>query len=128
VPAIEIVAAPSAPLLDSIAVCLLDADAATQASRLTTRGDDPALLVNHHGFADWMRHQVDDPLYMAHVVSAGGWDEMRWDRLDQMADTWGMETIDTTGKTPEAVGDEVLGWCRRALAGGAPLLTAPAAG
>jgi hypothetical protein len=123
VPAIEIVAAPSAPLLDSIAVCLLDADAAAQASRLSARGEDPALLVNHHGFADWMRHQAGDPLYMSRVVSEEGWSEMRWDRLEQMVDGWGMETIDTTGKAPEAVGDEVLEWCRRALAGAAPVLT-----
>lgn len=123
VPAIEIVATPSVPLLDSIAVCLLDADATAQASRLSARGDDPALLENHQAFADWMRHQADDPLYMAHVVAEGGWPEMRWDRLDQMVESWSMETIDTTGKTPESVGVEVLGWCRRALDGAAPVLT-----
>src|SRR5690348_11688862 len=37
VAAIEIVAAPSAPHLDAVAVCLLDARADTQATRLTAR-------------------------------------------------------------------------------------------
>jgi broad-specificity NMP kinase len=128
VPAIEIVAAPSAPRLDSIAVCLLDADPEAQASRLSARGEDPALFVHHQAFADWMRRQTDDPLHMSHVVSDGGWSEMRWDRLDEMVDAWTMETIDTTGKTPEAVADEVLRWCRRALSGMAPVMTVPAAG
>ena len=61
VPAAEIVAAPSAPELDAIAVCLLDASAKAQAERLAARGDDPALLVHHQAFAEWMRRQATDP-------------------------------------------------------------------
>jgi broad-specificity NMP kinase len=47
VPAVELVAAPSAPALDAIAVCLLDASAEAQAERLAARGDPPELLAHH---------------------------------------------------------------------------------
>jgi len=47
VPAIEVIAAPSAPQLDALAVCLLDVSAEAQAARLAARGDDPTLLVHH---------------------------------------------------------------------------------
>ena len=68
IPAAEVVAAPSAPRLDAIAVCLLDATPEAQAERLATRGDPAELLVHHQAFAEWMRRQASDPLYMTHVV------------------------------------------------------------
>lgn len=124
VPAAEIVAAPSATDLDAIAVCLLDASAEAQAERLAARGDDPALLIHHQAFAEWMRHQAADPLHMTHVVSDGGWERMRWERLEQLAGNWRMHTIDTTYMTRQQVGAAVLDWCRSALANTAPILHA----
>jgi hypothetical protein len=122
VPAIEIVAAPSSSRLDGLAVCLLDAIASAQAERLAGRGDDPALLVHHQAFAEWMRRQADDPLHMAHVVSDQSWGEMRWERLEAVTDRWQMHTIDTSAPSREAVAAEVLTWCRHALAGEAPVM------
>ena len=122
VPAAEIVAAPSATGLEAIAVCLLDASAEAQAERLAARGDHPALLIHHQAFAEWMRRQAADPLHMTHVVSDGGWEEMRWERLERLAGNWGMHTIDTTDMTKREVGDAVLDWCRRALTHDAPTL------
>jgi hypothetical protein len=122
VPAAEIVAAPSAPQLDAIAVCLLDASPDSQAARLAARGDDPALLPHHRAFADWMRKQASDPLHMTHVVSEAGWEEMRWERLERLAPAWRMHTVNTTHMTRREVADAVLDWCRRALAGNAPAL------
>lgn len=90
VPAAEIVAAPSAPELGAVAACLLDAAPDAQAERLTARGDPEALLPHHLAFADWMRRQATDPLYMTHVVSEAGWEEMRWERLEQVASGWRM--------------------------------------
>ena len=127
VPAAEVVAAPSAPELGAIAVCLLDVTAEAQADRLAERGDDPALLVHHQAFAEWMRRQAGDPLHRAHVVSDGSWEKMRWERLEQLAAAWRMHTIDTTHMTRSAVADAVLDWCRRALAGNAPTLRVRAA-
>lgn len=122
VAAIEIVAAPSAPHLDAVAVCLLDADAEAQAARLTARGDDPALLPHHQAFAQWMRRQAGDPLHMPHVVSEQSWDEMRWERLELLADHWRMQTIDTSALSAGEVAEAVLEWCRRAIGGAAPAL------
>lgn len=84
VPAVEIVAAPSAPQLDAIAVCLLDVAPDAQAQRLAARGDPPELLHHHQAFAEWMRKQAGDALHMTHVVSDGGWEEMRWERLERL--------------------------------------------
>jgi hypothetical protein len=122
VPAIEVVAAPSADELDAIAVCLLDVDAAAQAERLTARGDDPSLLVHHQAFADWMREQASDPLHMPHVVADGGWEGMRWERLAALAPDWRMERIETSALSRDDVADATLRWCRHALAGQAPSL------
>lgn len=122
VPAIEVIAAPSAPQLDAVAVCLLDASAEAQAERLGARGDDPALLVHHQAFAEWMRQQASDPLHMLHVVADQGWEEMRWERLERFSDDWSMHTIDTSSLSRGEVADLVLEWCRQALAGDAPAL------
>jgi hypothetical protein len=122
VPAAEVVAAPSAPGLDAIAVCLLDAAPEAQAERLAGRGDDPALLPHHQAFAQWMRRQARDPLHMTHVVSDAGWEEMRWERLEQLAPDWRVHTVDTTHMSRSGVAEAVLEWCRRALAGDAPAL------
>lgn len=122
VPAIELVAAPSAPALDMIAVCLLDASPDAQAERLTGRGDPAELLPHHQAFAEWMRQQAHDPLHMTHVVADGGWEQMRWERLEQLAPHWRTHTIDTTQMDKQAVAGAVLAWCRTALAGDAPAL------
>ena len=122
VPAAEVVAAPSAPCLDAIAVCLLDLTPEVQAERLAGRGDDLAVLTHHQNFARWMRMQAADPLHMTDVVSDGGWEEMRWERLEELATDWQIHTIDTTQMTKQAVADAALDWCRHALAGDAPTL------
>jgi hypothetical protein len=122
VPAAEVVAAPSATGLEAIAVCLLDLTPEAQAERLEARGDHPALLPHHQAFAEWMRGQAADPLHMTHVVSDGGWEEMRWERLQALAPDWRMHTIDTTDMTRREVADAVLDWCWRALRGDAPAL------
>lgn len=125
VAALEIIGAPSAPQLETVAVCLLDASPEVQAARLAARGgDDPALLPHHQAFAAWMRQQAIDPMHMPHVVTDGGWEEMRWDRLGRLGD-WAMHTIDTSQLSRREVAAEVLNWCRRALAGSAPIIRVP---
>jgi hypothetical protein len=116
----EVLAAPSADQLDGFAACLLDVDRAAQTARLALRGDDPALLVHHLAFADWMRGHARDLSHMPEVLTTNGWEEMRWERWTGDADdigTWTIEVIDTSNLVVEQVATEVLGWCRRALAG-----------
>jgi hypothetical protein len=101
---------------------LLDVSPEVQAGRLAARGDDPSLLVRHHAFAEWMRGHAADPLHMTHVLSTGGWDEMRWDRLTSLRSSWRTHLIDTSLLTRTAVAEAVLAWCRSVLAGQAPIL------
>jgi len=118
----EVLAAPSADRLDGIAVCLLDVARDTQAARLVTRRDDPAFLVHHVAFADWMREHAADPHHRLEVLQTDGWDQMCWERLSRLDETgrWAMHVLDTSSLTAAAVATELLGWCRRALAGQAP--------
>ena len=119
----ELAAAPSAPKLDAIAVCLLDVNPESQAARLAWRGDDPSTFVHHQAFASWMRTHAEDPSHMSHVLSTNGWDAMRWERLrlfDPPRDGWDMHVIDTSARSKDDVADQVLTWCRRALRGEAP--------
>jgi hypothetical protein len=123
VPAGEVVAAPSADQLDAIAVCLLDVNAEAQTARLAQRGDDPRLLADHQAFAAWMRVHANDPTHMHQVLSANGWDAMRWERLrviDPRDGAWNMHVLDTSPRASREVADQVLSWCRRALRGQAP--------
>jgi len=123
----EVIAAPSAAQLDGIAVCLLDVDREAQALRLAARGDDPALLGDHHAFADWMRAHAVDPGHMHHVLTMDGWEAMRWERwtcLEPGDLNWRMHTVVTSSMSRERVPAEVLSWCHRVLAGKAPVLHA----
>jgi len=65
---------------------------------------------------------ADDPVHMRHVLSAGGWAEMRCDRLTNLTSSWRMHRIDTTLMTREAGSEAVLNWWRRVLTGNAPVL------
>jgi energy-coupling factor transporter ATP-binding protein EcfA2 len=121
----EVVAAPSADKLDAIAVCLLDVSPEVQAARLARRGDDPRLLADHIAFAEWMREHARDPGHVPHVLSTGGWEAMRWERLTHL-DTpdggWAVHVIDTPERSSEQVAREVLAWCRAALSGQVPVM------
>jgi hypothetical protein len=120
----EVLAAPSADRLISVAVCLLDVRAQAQTARLLARGDDPTLLGHHHAFAEWMRHHARDPGHMPHVLSANGWEAMRWERSSSIRagdPGWNMEVIDTSDLSAAHVAAEIVAWSRRALSGDAPV-------
>jgi hypothetical protein len=122
----EVLAAPSADALDGIAACLLDVGPQAQTQRLLHRGD-ARLLPDHRAFAKWMRGHARDPRHMLHVLTTGGWEGMRWDRLsavDPALGTWGMEIVDTSSLSRDQVAAEVLAWCHRALNADAPILGA----
>jgi hypothetical protein len=119
----EVVASPSADRLDGIAVCLLDVDEKAQTTRLSARGDDPELFVHHVAFASWMRAHARDPGHMPEVLRDGGWDAMRWERVTDRGDgSWETFVLDTSRRTADDVATEVADWCRRAIAGHAPMI------
>ena len=121
----EVVAAPSADELDAVAACLLDVNPDVQTARLAHRGDDPRLFADHIAFAQWMRGHARDPGHMPHVLSTGGWEAMRWDRLTSLAATdggWAVHVIDTSERSSEQVAHELLAWCRAALTGQLPVM------
>jgi hypothetical protein len=126
IPAGEVLAAPSADQID-IAVCLLDADAASQNARLDARQDPPELRDRHHSFAAWMRRHATDPGYVPEAVTTGAWPAMRWDRwvgAAVAAERWGMTVVDTSHRGPDEVGRAVAEWARSAVRGDAPVFRA----
>ncbi len=124
--AVEVVAAPSAGELDGVAFCLLDAAPGAQAVRLAARGDDPALLIHHQAFADWMREQAADPLCRLDVVATNGWEEMRWDRVLDVATDWAVHVIDTTELPPQDTAAAVFTWALHPRSATSPAIPKPA--
>lgn len=117
VPPGELIAVPSAPRLDDIRICLLDASEDAQRRRLTERGDDPSRTPLHIAFARWMREHVADPRSHRALVINGGWDQMRWERWIEDPDLrWEAEVIDTSDLSPQEVAVRVLSWIRSHLA------------
>ena len=130
-PFAELLAEPSAPLLDGAAGCLVDCDDETRNRRL-----DEVAVTNprsysresHVAWAALMRRHVLDPQHGLEVVRENAWPEMRWERLDGLtADDprWRVHTVDTTATSPSEAADEVQGWIERELSGAAPEAGAP---
>jgi hypothetical protein len=112
---------------DWLQLTCLDLTPEAQTARLAGRGDNPARLADHHAFAGWMRGHARDPRHMPHVLSAHGWDAMRWQRWtgsDPADGNWGMEVVDTSALAPDQVAAGVVSWCRRALHGQARVMHA----
>lgn len=125
IPAGEVLAAPSADRV-AVAVCLLDADEASQSARLDARQDPPEIRHLHHGFAAWMRRHAVDPSYLPEVVTNDCWAPMRWDRWVGRGPgpEWAMTVIDTSTMPGEEVGRRVAGWCVDAVHGRTPVFPA----
>lgn len=97
----EVLAAPSAPLLDGIAVCLVDVAGDVRRTRLADRGtwQSVGALIN---WAAWHRGHAADPQHQPAVITAGSWPDMAWNRWNRWtaADPrWACDLIDTTGQT-----------------------------
>ena len=122
VPLGEALAAPSADRID-IAACLLDVDDEAHLARLERRREPAELIPLHQGFAAWMRAHAVDPGHVPEAVTTDAWHARRWERWIGRAPgpEWAMTVLDTSRLTPEQVGAEVAEWCRRAVAGDAPV-------
>jgi hypothetical protein len=130
----EVLAAPSAPLLDGIAVCLIDVADQVRRDRLAVRDRDrwdAAAMDAFCGWAAWHREHAGDPRYRPDVIIDGSWPRMAWHRWTgwTAADPrWRTPVIDTTGRSLAESVDQVEQWVneqrdahrrgRLALAGG----------
>ncbi|MGC1214886.1 MAG: hypothetical protein WA890_26955 [Micromonospora sp.] len=112
----EVLAAPSAPLLDGIAVCLVDVADEVRRERLARRDPgrwDDAAVGAFLGWADWHRGHARDPRHRPDVIVEDGWPAMVWDRWTGWAAgdrRWRTDLLDTTDQpVPQAV-DQVEQW------------------
>lgn len=125
VPLGEALAAPSADEID-IAACLLDVDEEAHLARFAQRNEPAEMIPLHRGFAAWLRAHATDPGHVPEAITTDAWPAMRWERWVGRAPgpEWAMTVIDTSRLTREQVGAEVADWCRRAVAGDAPVFRA----
>jgi hypothetical protein len=112
----EVLAAPSAPLLDGIAVCLIDVADGVRRDRLTARDIgrwDAAAVDAFLGWAAWHRRHAYDPRHRPDVVTNGSWSEMVWHRWTGWTaedPRWCTHLLDTTGQPVAKSVDHVQRW------------------
>jgi hypothetical protein len=100
----EILASPSAPLLDGIAVCLVDVADDERQRRLARRDGDrwsPEAVDAFMGWSAWHREHARDPRYRPEVIIDGSWSEMvwhRWSAWTKHDPRWSTYLLDTTGE------------------------------
>ncbi|WP_427887954.1 hypothetical protein ACQHIV_33195 [Kribbella sp. GL6] len=112
----EILASPSAPLLDGIAVCLVDVADNERRRRLGARDRDrwsSAVLDAFIAWGAWHRGHAQDPRYRPNVITDGGWPEMCWDRWSAWTKDdprWHTHLLDTTGRSIDRSVDHLAQW------------------
>ncbi|MGY4978296.1 hypothetical protein ACWCYL_14180 [Streptomyces sp. 900105755] len=112
----EVLAAPSAPLLDGIAVCLVDVADPVRRTRLAERDpgrwDSPAIDA-FLGWAEWHRKHALDPSHRPDVIIDDSWPEMAWRRWTgwNAGDLrWHTQPLDTTYRPVTESVDQVEQW------------------
>ncbi|GAB7188771.1 hypothetical protein ATKI12_8602 [Kitasatospora sp. Ki12] len=112
----EVLASPSAPLLDGIALCLVDVSDEVRRDRLTLRDpgrwDAPAVDA-FLGWAAWHRRHAEDPRYRPDVIVDDSWHRMAWHRwTGWTADDrrWRTHPLDTTDRPVAESVDQVEQW------------------
>ncbi|XVS66508.1 hypothetical protein ACQPYE_10745 [Actinosynnema sp. CA-299493] len=115
----EVLATPCAPLLDGIAVCLVDVSDEVRRSRLTTRDggrwDAPAVDA-FLGWAAWHREHAKDPRHRPDAITDGGWPRMAWHRWTGWTAgdrRWRTHLIDTTDRPVAESAARVERWVTR---------------
>ena len=115
----ELLATPSAPLLDAISACLIDCDDDTRVARLRARGPEwfaqtAGDLQDYLDWAEWMRRHASDPTWRRDVIRKEATEgEMHWIRWsDWTADDprWRVRVLDTSGLPVEQVASELAEW------------------
>ncbi|MFB7617917.1 hypothetical protein [Kitasatospora sp. NPDC056181] len=112
----EVLAAPSAPLLNGIAVCLIDVADQDLRDRLAVRDGgrwDQAATDAFCGWAAWHRGHARDPRFRPDVIIDGSRPEMAWHRWTTWTaedPRWRTHLIDTTGRSLATSVDQVERW------------------
>jgi hypothetical protein len=115
----EILAAPSAPLLDAIAVCLIDVADEERGRRLRQRDPDrwsDREVDRFNNWAAWHRGHARDPRHRPDVITKDSAPDMAWHRWSSWtaADPrWQTPIIDTTGCPRDTAVDELERWLTR---------------
>jgi hypothetical protein len=108
----EILACPSAPQVNGIAVCLLDCADVVRIDRLRARGTHGATqdMLN---WAAWQRLHAVDPQWRPDVIqrqSAAGMQWARWATWQRGDPRWQVWVLDTTLFSPEEVAERIASW------------------
>ncbi|MFJ3799095.1 hypothetical protein ACIPSJ_22755 [Streptomyces sp. NPDC090088] len=112
----EVLAAPSAPSLNGIAVCLIDVADQDRRERLAARDGgrwDQAATDAFCGWAAWHRGHARDPRFRPDIITDGSWPEMAWHRWTTWTaedPRWRTHLIDTTGQSLATSVDQVERW------------------
>ncbi len=124
----ELLATPSATMLDGIAACLVDCSESARARRLLERGGDAeaqhrATIADHAAWAEWLRRHARDPQWRQDVIRRPSSPPvMRWQRWVHWRrgdPRWQVDAIDTTHAPPARTVDDLAEWVheqRRLLA------------
>ena len=112
----ELLAAPSAPLLDGIVVCLVDVADSVRRTRLAERDPgrwDRQAIDAYLGWAAWHRNHALDPSHRPDVIIEDGWPEMVWDRWTGWHSDdprWHTQLLDTTDRPVTESVNQVERW------------------
>jgi hypothetical protein len=112
----EVLAAPSAPLLDAIAVCLVDVRDDDRRRRLGERDSDRwsgSDADRFNNWAAWHRGHAHDPRHRPEVITADSAPEMAWHRWSSWTaedPRWQTHVIDTTDRPQETSVGELEQW------------------
>lgn len=111
----EVLACPSAPLIDHIAFCLLDCEDIVRLDRIRKRGDVQNASMEILCWSAWLRVHHVDPQFRPDVINNGRNPAMvwsRWSSWERHHPHWRCYTIDTTHLSLQVVTDGVVEWIR----------------
>jgi hypothetical protein len=115
----ELLATPSAPLLEGISACLIDCNDNTRVARLRARGPEwfarsAGDFQDYLNWAEWMRRHASDPSWCVDVIRHPSTEaEMRWERWSDWRagdPRWRVRVIDTSALAVEQVADQLSAW------------------
>ncbi|MFD5828514.1 hypothetical protein [Lentzea sp. NPDC060358] len=115
----EVLAVPSAPEVDGIALCLVDVDDEVRRARLAERDSgrwDASAVDAFLGWAAWHRGHARDPRHLPEAITGGSAPDMAWHRWAGWAagdPRWSTHVLDTTGEPVSRSAGEIERWVVR---------------